>query len=202
MIVLFLILNAVVSCFNAWGCGKTWTETKYVGGMPHFMNWMGAIMSAMGFTWCYLVIFGFFGSTIPFDQGKGVSAPYLNAQEYQAFCDLGYSVIIVPILGSGLAITLHAWGVAWRRRTVGSIAVTGYDTFAQIYNMRSAFEYLPQASKGLGKFFNSKSDKKGAVIVLVLAALLAGILTTRWIIQSTAKVTAMNRGLRYRATLD
>lgn len=55
MVVLIWFLNVVLSAVNAWGCGKSWTETKHAGGLAHFMNWMGAVMSASGFTWCYTI---------------------------------------------------------------------------------------------------------------------------------------------------
>lgn len=200
MIILIWFLNFAISWFNAWGCGKTWNEAKHAGGIPYFMLWMGAIMSAAGFTWCYLVVIGFFGATVPFEQDDGTSAPLLTAVQLQAFADLGYMLVIFPILGSGLAITIHAWGVAWRRRSFGTGAIAAYDTFAMVYNISSALRHVPEASGRLGDFFfGGKSDDKGKGIVLflVLVAAIGGILTTYAIITRTAKSTAFNRGLFY-----
>ena len=153
MIFIVWVLNFVISWINAWGCGKNWTESKHAGGLAHFMNWMGAIMAAAGFTWCYLVIIGLLGTAIPFEHDNGTTAPLLTAVQVQAFGDLGYMVIILPILGSGLAITIQAWSVAWRRRTFGSAAVAGYDTFAMVYNVTSAISTMPKATGRLGDFF-------------------------------------------------
>lgn len=104
-----------------------------------------------------------------------------------------------PILGTGLALTVHSWGVLWRRRNFANAATAGWNTFAQVYNTMGALQHVPQASRRLGNFFGGDSKDKGKLVVLFLVALAAigGILTTRAIILSTARATAFNRSLRY-----
>lgn len=204
MIILLLwIVNFAISGFNAWACGKAWNETKHVGGVAHFMNWMGAIMSAMGFTWCYLLVLGFGGAYIPIiEQDDGSMAPLLDPPMLEAFMQLGYLVIIGPILGSGLAITIQSWAYFWRRRSLGSGAVAGWNTFAQVYNTASALQHVPGAARGVSSFFkgSSSDDNKGLiVIVLVAIAVFGGCLTTYWILTKTAKATASARYLKYEA---
>ena len=205
MLVLILglfVLNFVISWFNAWGVGKTWNETKHRGGFPHFMNWMAGIMSASGFTWCYLLIVGGIASQFSTENDAGVSVPILGAEALQAFFDLGYLVIIFPIIGSGLAIMIHSWGVFYRRRTFGSGAVAGWNTFAQVYNVANAMSYVPKAGKGVFSFFfGDNSDKKPTTLVfmLVLAAAVGGVLTTLAIVKRTARSTARGRAITYRA---
>jgi hypothetical protein len=209
MIILLLwVWNFAISILNAWICGKTWNESKHAGGLPRFMNWCGAVMSASGFTWCYLLVIGFFGATIPIIKNEeGVRETLLTVEQLHVFMDLGYLVVIFPILGSGLAITVHAWGVFWRRRRITDGAVAAYDTFAMIYNISSALRHVPRAGGNVfGYFFggsssdssSSDSKGKGLILLLVILAVAGGILTTRWIILSTAKATAANRGLFYR----
>lgn len=200
MIFLVWILNFGISWLNAWGCGKTWNETKANGGMPHFMNWMGAIMSASGFTWCYMVVAALLGTVIPIKGDDGQYHALLTPEMLKAFCDLGYLAIILPILGSGLAITIHSWGVFWRRRNFSSGATAGWNTFAQVYNFYGAARHIPEAGLGVKDFFGGKdSDKsKLIVILLVVGSIIGGILTTRAIIRSVAKNTAFNRGVFYR----
>lgn len=201
MIILLWLLNFAISWLNAWGCGKTWTESKHAGGIPHFLNWCGAIMSASGFTWCYLVILGGAGTVIPIEADDGTTAPLLSGASAQAFADLGYMLVVFPIIGTGLALTVHSWGVFWRQRNFASGATAGWNTFAQVYNTMSALEHIPQASGRLGDFFSGDSKDRGKLLVVVLVAVAAigGILTTRAILLSTARVTAFNRGLRYSA---
>ena len=134
LIVGIWLLNFAISWFNAWACGKSWNETKHVGGVIHFMNWMGAIMSAMGFTWCYMLFMAWLGATVPFvEQDDGTYATLLTPDMLEAYINLGYLVVIGPILGSGLAITCQSWYQFAKRRTLGNAGVAGWNTFAQIY---------------------------------------------------------------------
>lgn len=201
MIVVVWFLNILISWFNAWGCGKTWAETRASGGMPHFLNWCGAIMSASGFTWCYTILACLLGGGVTHTvDGKVV--PYLSEAQVQAVAGLGYMIVILPILGSGLAITLHSWGAFYRRRSFGSGAVAGWNTFAQASNMYNAAQDIPKVWDMLGSFFGGKgksSNNNGAALVILIAvcALLAGILTTYTILTSTARATARDRSLKY-----
>lgn len=203
MIILVWLLNFVISWSNAWGCGKTWIESRHAGGWPHFLNWCGAIMSAAGFTWCYLVILGAIGAQIPIKAEDGTVHMLLSGASAEAFAGLGYLVIIFPILGSGLAITVHSWGVFWRERNFTRGAIAGWNTFADVYNTVAALENVPAAARGVSKFFsrdrNSDSKDRAKLIVALLVALAAigGCLTTRAIIRSTARATAFNRRLQY-----
>jgi hypothetical protein len=205
MILIFFVINLFISILNAWGCGRTWDSTKAKGGGAHFMNWMGAIMACSGFTWCYMVVFGFVATQIPYTSGEGaeaVTAPLLDAASLQAFADLGYLVIIFPILGSGLAITISSWRALARRRSAGNFVVTGWNTFAQIHNTYNAVQAIPGVWARLGDFFGGKSsssssDGKGKIVVILVAlAVLGGLLTTYGIIQATRRSVLVNESMR------
>jgi len=197
MIVLIWFLNFVISWFNAWGCGKSWTETKHVGGMAHFMNWMGAIMSASGFTWCYTILACLLGGSITHTV-DGKSVPYLTPQQVEAVASAGYLIVIFPIIGAGIAITIHSWRVFAERRSLRNGAIAGYNTFADAYNIYHAVRGVPSAWGAVSKLFKG-NDSKGSTLVLVIAlfALLAGVLTTYTIISFVARSTAMERSLKY-----
>jgi hypothetical protein len=199
-IIVVWFVNLAISALNAWGCGKSWNETRYVGGFAHFMNWMGAIMAACGFTWCNMVLLAVVGAHVPIEQDDGTTQMLLSGETLQAFCELGYLVIIGPILGSGLAITVHSWAVAWRSRRLGDGLTAGWNTFAQVYNTVSALENVPSFASHLGSFFKGDGDKKGAIVIaLVAIAVLGGVLTTWWIITATARSTAYVRSSEARA---
>jgi hypothetical protein len=206
LIVFLWVFNFAISWMNAWGVGKSWYETKHMGGGAHFMSWMGAIMAASGFTWCYLLIGGWLGATIPLEQDDGSMATLLTPDDLQAFFDLGYLVIIFPILGSGLAITAHSWRYFWQRRTFGGGATAGYNTFAQIHNMYNAVQYVPKAWDNVGKLFggggDSKDGKATLIIILVAVCVLGGVLTTYAIIMSTMRSTARSRRWKYEMKMD
>lgn len=200
MLVLLVVMNFVISWFNAWGCGHAWAETKHQGGLAHFMNWMGAIMSASGFTWCYLVLMVTVGSHWDVtDKETGLVHPFLQPETAEMVFKLGYVVIIGPILGSGLAITIDTWAHFYRNRTLGNGALTAYNTYAQIYNTYQAVSYVPGFLGDIGDFFKSK-DKDSAVtrlvIFLVVVSVVGGILTTYAILMSAAQSNAYAMNLK------
>lgn len=189
MIWIVYILNLAISAFNAWAVGKFWVETKAAGGMARLMAWCGAVMSASGFTWCYLVLVAKIGVQIP---GKY----HLPEPWAIGVFELGYLIIILSVIGSGLAITVQSWAHFWRERSLASGAVAGWNTFADIYNIASAMRGVPDAVADLGKLFSGGSkaeddDVKSLVVLVVvglaLLCVLGGILTTTWIIRSTAR---------------
>ena len=196
---LLLIFNFAASWFNAWSCGRSWSETKAVGGFFRFMAWCGATMSACGFTWCYLIILTLINSQLPHK--------WQLPQKYSdAVLALGYLAIILPIIGSGIAITIQSWAHFWRERSFKNGAIAGYNTFADIYNIYESIEAIPDALSIVGKAFggSSKDDdddnSSGKLILLVIAlvvlCIVGGILTTTMIIRCTARNQAQEQKLR------
>ena len=179
--IILLFVNLGISWYNAWAVGKSWADTKAMGGFPRMMAWCGAIMSACGFTYVYLTIL----ST------AAVAFHFLPPQYARATFELGYVMIILPIIGSGLGITAGSIAAAWRNRNMMNIGMAGYNTFASVYNMYAAATTLPGVLSDLGKTFNTDDEDSGPatylVILLVAFALGGGILTTSAIIRATAR---------------
>jgi hypothetical protein len=185
-VVLVWVLNLGISFWNAYAVGRAWVETKHAGGWPRFMAWMGAVMSACGFTWCYLLLLALIAYWVE----------WLTQPQIEAMMSLGYILLIPGILFSGLMITIDSWAQAYRRRTLGSFGTAAYNTFAQIHNTYHAISGMGQAFRGLTDFFGGSGDSRrrdndnsGAVllvILLVLLALFGGILTTAAIIRRVA----------------
>ncbi len=202
MVLIFLAVNFVISIFNAWSVGRTWVETKAIGGWARLMSWMGATMSAVGFTWCYLVILAFAAGPDGFHK---LPEPYVNAM-----FSLGYLALIIPCIGSGLAITVDSWMYFWRKRSFASGAVAGYNTFADIYNIYEAAHYVPTAwdtvrdvlfPKKSSKSSSSSSDSNDAftriAIGLAICAIVGGVLTTAAIVRTVAENAARERKFKY-----
>lgn len=187
IITLLLFLNFGISWFNAWSVGRGWAETRAAGGFARFMSWCGAIMSASGFTWCYLVLITLIGQAIP---GKY----HLPDKYAQGIFALGYLVIILPVLGSGIAITVQSWMYFWRQRNFSSAALATYNTFADIYNIYEACSAIPDSLSVVSNIFDG-DDEDGSfwsrvVIGAVIVAVLGGILTTTVIVRTTARRVA------------
>jgi hypothetical protein len=197
VLALVFVLNLFISIVNAVGCGKTWNESRAAGGLPHFLNWMAATMAAVGFTWCYLLIVGVVGASVPVEHDDGTTAPYLDMAQVQALYDLGYLIIIGPLLGSGTVILLNSWRVTWERRTIADCGISVYNTMAHAHNIYSAVSHVPGTYRSVAGFFDSKEKNgKGAVLVLVVLAAFAGIVTTYLIIHAVARSTSKYRSLR------
>jgi hypothetical protein len=178
--ILLLFVNLGISWFNAWSVGRSWADSKAIGGWPRIVTWCAAIMSACGFTYSYLTI------------AIGAGAfHFLPPQYVRAALELGYVMIILPIIGSGLGITIDSITTAWRRRDLMSIGVAGFNTYAQVHNVYAAATTLPGILDDLGRTFNTDDEDSGPatylVILLVAFALGGGILTTAAIIRATAR---------------
>src|SRR4051794_10933614 len=105
LVVLVWLLNFGISVWNAYAVGKSWVEAKAAGGWPRVMCWSGAVMSASGFSWCYLILIGF--GAYKFDA--------ITGEQFAVALNLGYLLLIPGILLSGLMITLDSWGRAFRQ---------------------------------------------------------------------------------------
>ncbi|HXO01667.1 MAG TPA: hypothetical protein VN900_06385 [Stellaceae bacterium] len=174
---LVLALNLWISWHNAKVIGLDWVESRYLGGWTRFMCWMGWLQSALGFTWCYVLILALFAH----------SAEYINTATEQAAVNLGYVIIFPGLFISGTFIWIDSLVQAWRRRDLPSIATASWNTFAEIHNAYSAIDGMGDALKSVGSLFSDsdEDDVTGvavvAVIAIVLAALAGGFLTTELI---------------------
>lgn len=175
-----LIINTLISAWNAWAVGRSWADAKAIGGWTRVVLYAALIMSGCGFTWVYLVVFAFFGMAFGF----------LETDAVQAMLQLGYVVLILPILGSGLAIWIDSVTTAYRRRDVASVGVAAWNTFAQAHNTYEAARSLPEILKGLGGFFKGGGDGKAKgqimIVLLMILALSLGFITTYVIMRKGA----------------
>lgn len=181
VLLFFLVLNFGISYWNAYASGAYLTESKIIGGWARFITWCGLVMSACGFTWVYLTLLTMLS----------VGMQWLTPEWGEVMFKLGYLIIILPIIGSGFGIWAHSVVTAYRERTFGSIAIGGWNTYAQARNTWQAASHAPGFLKDVLEAFsgkNRKSSKDGAmavlVILLVILAVAGGAITTgaiaRW----------------------
>src|SRR2546423_9741851 len=121
MIVLVWLLNFAISTWNAYAVGKAWVEARAAGGWPRIMCWSGAVMSASGFTWCYLILLAL----------AAYHFGVISETQVAVALNLGYVLLIPGILLSGLMITLDSWARAFRRGGFLNYGVAVYTTYAQ-----------------------------------------------------------------------
>jgi hypothetical protein len=188
LIGLVWLMNLGISIWNAYAVGKSWVEARAAGGWPRIMCWSGAVMSASGFSWCYLLLVAL----------VAYQFELLDATQIAVAINLGYILLIPGILLSGLLITLNSWVVAFRRGGFLNYGVAVYNTYAQVHNTYHAITSLGDAFRSVSDFFGSDSRSESrsgsswvVVILLVVATLAAGILTTVFIIWKLAASTPL-----------
>jgi hypothetical protein len=185
---LLCLLNFAISCWNAYVAGKCWVEARAVGGWQRIMCWCAAVMSASGFTWCYLIFLV-------------LGAHYLDLVDQQALeaaLNLGWLILIPGMLLSGLLIMLDSWARAFRQGGFLNYGLAAYNTYAQIHNTYSAITGFGTAFRSVSQFFGggdgkgrSRDNSSGIIVVILLVAvaLAAGVLTTTFIIWKVAATT-------------
>ena len=191
--ILIWIVNFCISWYNAYVCGKDWVETKSMGGWPRFMNWMGTIMSATGFSWCYLLVLMLGGYHAQSYFLKSGQAPILTERAVLAGINLGYVILVPGFLFSGTMIWLDSVVRAWRDRDLSSVGTAAWNSYAELHNTFSAYSGISGAVDSVMDFFKKSDDDddlKGTailiVVLLVAFALIGGVLTTWGIISHYA----------------
>ena len=88
-----------------------------------------------------------------------------------------YALIIVPVIGSGMIITIHSWIALYRDRSLSNLGTTGWNTLTTAYNtyyavnsIRDSFEVI----KTLLVDDDSNSEAPSKIIFLVAITLLLG----------------------------
>lgn len=171
MIVFLLLWNFLISIANCWFVGKTWAESKAAGGWTRLVLYSAAVMGACGFIWCNLLVLGYAASThvgiLP--HKYQLTDPYL-----ELLFDMGYVLIIFPVLGSGLAIWADSLKQAYKNRDMLSIGVAGYNTFAMAHNTYEAAKFLPTVFEKIGDSLKDSDNKASLLVVYTVLALSVG----------------------------
>lgn len=169
-------LNFGISWWNARVTGLVWVETKQIGGWQRFMTWMGGVMSASGFSYCFLILLLFGSYYAQFSFLEPNQPPVLTERLVLDGFSLGYVLLIPGILFSGMMIWIDSLVEAWKRRDLPSMGVAAWNTYAQVHNTYEAFSGMGNALEGAGDLFkgggrNNSKDKGGALMVLLVVAL-------------------------------
>lgn len=201
MTMLFLVLilgfNCVISFFNARSVGRIWVDSKVIGGWTRLLAWCGAIQSGIGFSSVFLFLFSFLAYKLQ----------YLSPQAMEAVFSLWYLLIIIPLIGTGLMITIESWIAAFRERSFMNMGIAAYNTFAQVKNTYDAVSGIPEAIKGVSNFASGWGDDDDnpfykIIIPLVLIALFSGFVLTYVIVQKYAGTLRAPKANEYKLKYD
>lgn len=189
-----IVLNVLIGVWNCYAVGTAWKDTMALGGwFNKLLLWSGVIQSAVAFSLPVLLALAWGTLTYLSAGEKPEITPEDARVVMQGIFSLWYVAVIVPILGSGMAIWAHSLRMAYQRRDFSSIAVAGWNSFAQIHNTISAVNNLGGAIGDVGKLFTlgAKGDGKNKlpilVIVLVIISLLSGFILAFGLVRYFAK---------------
>lgn len=191
MTLIVMGVNFGISWWNAKQAGQSWLEAKALGGFVWVVTLCAAIQSALGFTTviCYVLA--------SIAKGAGL----LSDGAYQAVAALDYLMVIIPLIGTGLIITLASWRIAFREKSLASMGTAAYNTLAMAYDIASAAKNIPSLIDSL-KFLGSSGDGEKddedsgiglKVVMIILVALALGILLTVWIVRTSIRKASLAR---------
>jgi hypothetical protein len=183
LMILILVINVGISFFNAYVCGRSWEESKAVGGILWLVVWCTAIQSALGFSSVVLLFLIYLAHDyVP---------AYFTDVYFKGALNLWHLTIIFPIIGAGLSVTIESWVAVYRDASLLRLSNAAWNTFAQVRNTASAVEKMGGALSSAGDPFKFTSDTEddgkdvGLAILaaLVSLALLGGSVITAAIIR-------------------
>ena len=158
---LYIILTTAISIWNAHVTGKIWNESKQIGGWIRVLAWAGGIQSVGGFT----IVIALLLSSLVSVFG------WMPASAFEAIISLTYVLIIVPLLGSGIVITVESWIRAYRDRDWASIGISAWNTFAMASNTFQALDGgFSSALSKVGDFFDSDDEFNTTLAKLTVVA--------------------------------
>jgi hypothetical protein len=181
--ILILVMNVGVSFLNAYVCGRSWQESKAVGGILRLVVWCTAIQSALGFSSvAFLFLIYLAHDYVP---------RFFTDVYFKGALNLWHLTIFFPIIGAGLSVTIESWVAVYRDASLLRLSNAAWNTFAQVRNTASAIENMGDALSSAGDPFKSTGDAGdddrdvGLAILasLVSLALLGGSLVTAAIIR-------------------
>lgn len=205
-----LILNVLISIWNCYAVGTAWKDTMAIGGwFNKLVLWSAVIQSGVGFSMPILLMLSYGSVAFLTSGAEPTISPEMGAEFLQGVFSLWYVAVILPILGSGLAIWAHSLRVAYQRRDFASIAIAGWNTYAQIHNTISAVNHLGGALGNVGELFGKtlKADVKGSgklwllALVIVAVSLIGGFMIAIGLVRHFAR-KAESRIEQYAETLQ
>lgn len=196
MLITFIwsIFTLFISTINALTVGSVWRFKSKLSGWLQFIVWSGRIMAVIGFFMVLLIgvvlvmyklaLFEFIALFI-FNIHLTHAAVGLLVE---SIFNLSYLLVVFPVIGLGIGITIHSWINAFREKSFLSGGIAVYNTGATAYNIFNAIRFVPQLFKA---FYESigKAKVSGipvwmwlALVALPITISLGGaIMITNWI---------------------
>lgn len=193
-----MVLNFVISWWNARTVGRIWSESKELGGMSRVLAVSGYIMSIAGFTIVYVNILLMLISVI------GPYTEYMNNSQSEMLSslisDLSYVLIITAVLPTGMIIWINSLITFWKRKSLRTGGVALYNTFATLSNTVSAVRNVPSALQGIKRALSNNERGSGNVIIIAIIVVSVAVLGGYFTASSIMRKADRNYDLGYEIT--
>ena len=184
-----LVINLVISCWNAYATGLVREDAKRIGGFPYVMMWCGRIMAICGFAYCLLIPVSFGAAYLIEGSGKYESLGFTTEHAFAIF-ELGWLMLIGPIMVTGMIITVAGWIEFYKRPSMLQGGVSAWNTFAMVHNAVTITRHLPGIFGHVTKVFKDQKSPRVLIVIIVASCFLSAILVSLLIERAGARTAA------------
>ncbi|MCI4352360.1 MAG: hypothetical protein L3K14_03105 [Thermoplasmata archaeon] len=165
-LVVILVIDVVISIWNAYAAGLSLTLLKGQSGQnfAKAAAVAGLGLAFAGMAYAMLVVFSFIALYVG----------YLSVVELVVVLSFDFIVFGAMIIGFGLVVTAQSIAIAYRRRSWGSIAVSAWNVFAEVWDITIYVEGFRAAYSSMS---GSGRGRVNLYAVIALALLVAFFVT-------------------------
>ena len=175
MFFLILILNFVISCMNARGAGRIWSESKAVGGMLRVHAIAAYALSILGFTMVYGILIVMLMPTL-LPMFMDISPDDLWSAT-QLASDMMFILTAAFIIPLGYFAWFTSFVSFWRRRSLATGLGLAWNTFANIRNTMIVARHAPSAMRRISEtLLKGRRDGRTLIIKIALFAVILAVI--------------------------
>ena len=146
-LVAILVIDVAISVWNAYAAGLSLTLLKGQAGQTFAKSAAvaGLGLAFAGMAYAMLVVFSFIALYIG----------YLTVAEVVVVLSFDFIVFGAMVIGFGLVVTAQSIAIAYRRRSWGSIAISAWNVFAEVWDLaiyaegfRAAYSSMAGGGRG------------------------------------------------------
>jgi hypothetical protein len=182
-VLLFVIIavDFVLSLWNAYASGVSLTLLKGQSGqtLAKVCAAAGLGLAFAGMSYAMLVIFSFVALAIG----------YLTVGEVLFVLAFDFLVFGAMIIGFGLVVTAQSIAIAYRRRSFGSIAISAWNVFAEVWDITIYAEGFKDAY-GVMKGDRGRINLYVVIIIALVVAFLITYVAYRHGVRSAERALA------------
>ena len=166
ILAVIIVFDFVVSLWNAYASGSTWGLLR---NQPGKTFWKVCAMAGLG-----LAFAGMAYSTIIILSWVALQVGFLAIWDFLYLVSFDFLVFGAMLIGFGLVITAQSIAIAYRQRNFGSIAISAWNVFAEVWDIAT---YVQGFSTAASVVKGNRQDRANIVAILAVAIAVALIIT-------------------------